>query len=751
VHDGAIEPDATVLNGYPKIGGAMLVLVCAAPPHRAADAWLSIAAGRKFSSAIIGILKMSLTINVLGPLVIVSDDGRLDKLPKKARALLAFLAAQNGEAVSRERLADLLWPYQGSEQGRHSLRNCLLELRKALGRGAASDLAADFANCRIEDAIVDVDDFERLSRSQDRGELQTAVDLYRGDFLADFYIASEPFQEWLGAARDRALAAICDVLERLIALQDAAGDYEAAIQSGRRLVTLEPLSESGQRALMRAYARGGRRGEALRQYKSCENILQRELSVTPDEETQALARSIARSGGEGQVASGTPSNQSRPSLSAMADRATEGRSPRPQERSTVGSEKPQWPCLLPSIAVAVAPMRNLTGDPDRQRLVDAFTDDLVTDLLRQGRGLSLKPLNGEQPTMRKLARSPALEHEYDYIVTGSAQCGNPETLRVNMRIVDAATSEFVWAGRHEFRPEELAPIQTRITRRISRELHVLLLQAASRRAFFDAGEEHAVTESLSRAASALKKGMRAELSAEAQRWYLTALASDPRNVEALTGLAITCQHLVSNPWWAEPRVVATASDLGREAAAIALSIAPGHSAAHCVQGMLHSAAGQLVEAAGAFERALATDSGQGTAHGFSGYNAAFLGRAEETVPAVERAMRLDRSDLRHSIWLFFGGFAELLLGRTDAAISLLRKSLERNPSYGSAQLFLAAALSTVGRDKEAREAAAKFRGLYPQHRTHAFEQLWLSRSGSAAYRTQIHPAFEKIRGLGLVN
>ena len=49
---------------------------------------------------------MSLTIHVLGPLVIKSDDCRLDKLPKKARALLAFLAAQSGEAVSRERLAD---------------------------------------------------------------------------------------------------------------------------------------------------------------------------------------------------------------------------------------------------------------------------------------------------------------------------------------------------------------------------------------------------------------------------------------------------------------------------------------------------------------------------------------------------------------------------------------------------------------------------------------------------------------------
>ena len=303
---------------------------------------------------------MSLMIHVLGPLVIKSEGCPLDKLPKKARALLAFLAAQNGETVSRERLADLLWPYQGSEQGRHSLRNCLLELRKALGPAAASDLAADFANCRIEDATVDLNDFERLSRSQDPGELQRAADLYRGDFLTDFYIASEPFQEWLAAARDRALAAICDVLERLIALQDAVGDYEAAIQSGRRLVTLEPLSESGQRALMRAYARGGRRGEALRQYKSCAKTLQRELSVTPDEETQALARSIARSGGEGHIVSGAPRNQARPSSSAMVDRVVESHSARSQERPIPGSEKPQWPCLLPNIAVAVGPMRNLT-------------------------------------------------------------------------------------------------------------------------------------------------------------------------------------------------------------------------------------------------------------------------------------------------------------------------------------------------------------------------------------------------------
>jgi tetratricopeptide (TPR) repeat protein len=245
--------------------------------------------------------------------------------------------------------------------------------------------------------------------------------------------------------------------------------------------------------------------------------------------------------------------------------------------------------------------------------------------------------------------------------------------------------------------------------------------------------------------------MRAELSAEAQRCYLIALANDPRNVRALTGLAVTCQHLVSNPWWGDRRAVAAAFDLGREAAAIALWIAPADAAAHCVQGMLCSAAGQLDDAARSFKQALAADQELGIAHGFAGYNAAFLGRAGETLPAIERAMRLAPADWRHSIWSFFGGFGELLLGRTEASIGLLRKSLERNPSYGSAQLFLIAALSLDRRRSEAAEMASRLRAQYPEYRSNSFDQLWLSRSGSATYRAQMQPVLENIRAFDLAH
>ena len=216
-------------------------------------------------------------------------------------------------------------------------------------------------------------------------------------------------------------------------------------------------------------------------------------------------------------------------------------------------------------------------------------------------------------------------------------------------------------------------------------------------------------------------------------------------------MALTCQTLVCNPWWGDPRASSAASDLGREAVALALDLAPGHAVAKCIQGMLYSAAGQLDLAARAFEQALGMDQGLGAAHGFAGYNAALLGRACETMPAIERAMRLDQTDRRHSIWFFFGGFAELLLCRTEGAIDLLQKSLERNPSYGAAQLFLMAALSLVGRENEAAEVAKAFRKQYPDYRRNTFEQLWLSRSGSSTYRAQIHPLFEKVSSLGVAN
>jgi DNA-binding SARP family transcriptional activator/TolB-like protein len=691
---------------------------------------------------------MPLSIDVLGPLKIEVDGERLGKTPRKARALLAYLAGQSGRALSRERLADLLWPYQGTDQARHSLRNCLLELRKALGPVADTHLGTDFSSCRVHTVEIDLDRFERLAHSQQPADLRAAAELYRGEFLADFVVDSEPFQEWLAAERDRTLDLICGVLQRLCGHLDAAGERDAAIQAARRLVALDPLSEIGHRALIRAYVQAGRRPEALRQYRHCSDILKRELDVAPDAETQALAKEIARADGPPDWA-GT--NSARPverragtGSFEFRDRSAGVRAELRSSSPASGATKQRWPCLLSTISIGVAQIRNLTGETANQYLVDALCEDLITDLLEHGRGLSLKPI-GEEPG----GVTAAAQSGYDYLVTGSAQRGSSGTIRVNVRIMHAGTAEYRWASRHEFQKEDLGTTQTEITRRISRQLHALALQEASYRVSAASNIECGITDCLSRGAAAFQGEVRADRIAEAQRWYLAALAHDPRNVEALSGLAFTCQHLVGNPWWGDARTVATAFDLGREAAAIALDIAPGHAQSKCIQGMLRSAAGQLEAAARDFAQALSMDRELAIAHGFAGYNAAFLGDAQETVPAVERAMRLDTMDRRRCIWYFFGGFAELLLGRVEAARALLDKSLQLNPRYGSAQLFLMAALLRLGRRNEAARAAALFRQQYPDYPVNAFERLWLSRSASPAYRAQIGPIFEQIRSLGI--
>ena len=115
-------------------------------------------------------------------------------------------------------------------------------------------------------------------------------------------------------------------------------------------------------------------------------------------------------------------------------------------------------------------------------------------------------------------------------------------------------------------------------RMVSREVHILLLEAVSLRALINSGAEFGVNECLSRAATAFQGQMQAEITAEARQWFLLRSPRDPCNTEALVGQARTCQQLVTNPRWGDPYAAAAASDLGREAIAIALELVPGHAA-----------------------------------------------------------------------------------------------------------------------------------------------------------------------------
>ena len=84
-------------------------------------------------------------------------------------------------------------------------------------------------------------------------------------------------------------------LGRLLTHQQRGGAAETAIQTGLRLLALDPLQEPVHRTLMRLYARLGRREAALRQYQLSVDALKRELSTSPEAETNQLHQEILRS------------------------------------------------------------------------------------------------------------------------------------------------------------------------------------------------------------------------------------------------------------------------------------------------------------------------------------------------------------------------------------------------------------------------------------------------------------------------
>src|SRR5262245_37890531 len=209
---------------------------------------------------------------------------------KKAQALLAFLALAPGQRCPRERLAGLLWSDTPDEQARNSLRQTLFAIRSALGRTSSRYLAGDAASVWLEPRAVDVDvlAFERLVSEDSDRALERAADLYGGDLLDGLVVEAGAFDDWLVPARERQRQSVISTLTKLLTRQTDAGATEAAISTGTRLLRLDPLHEITHRALMRLYAGAGRRVEAIRQYRTCVDVLLRELRAEPESATVEL-------------------------------------------------------------------------------------------------------------------------------------------------------------------------------------------------------------------------------------------------------------------------------------------------------------------------------------------------------------------------------------------------------------------------------------------------------------------------------
>ncbi len=215
---------------------------------------------------------------------------------RKAVALLAYLAV-TGDIHSRDSMAALLWPQFDQQRARTSLRNTLSLLKRVIG---ADWLTVDRQAVGLNwdrDVEVDVHQFRRLNAQTDTPDhvsaLESAISLYRDDFLAGFTLPDSPaFDEWQFFETEHLRQELAQSLATIILRMEANGQSAQAIPYARRWVHVDSLHEPAHYHLMKLYAQTGQRAAALRQFDICQHTLIEMLGIAPGDEIVALHKQV---------------------------------------------------------------------------------------------------------------------------------------------------------------------------------------------------------------------------------------------------------------------------------------------------------------------------------------------------------------------------------------------------------------------------------------------------------------------------
>jgi predicted ATPase/DNA-binding SARP family transcriptional activator len=229
-----------------------------------------------------------LSIHLFGPFAVRVNGEPMPCLrSRKEQSLLALLALRHGREIERAWLAGTLWSDTPASRALATLRRALYDLRRALGVAAAClDSPTPHTLRLVPPAEADVVAFDAATTRGDVASLEVAVALYRGPLLEGCE------EEWVFEERRAREQTHLTALERLAEHAMGHGEHASAVHYLRRMVTIEPLREAAQRALMTALAAGGNYAAALQTYRDLRLLLHGELNTEPAPETSTLFQQI---------------------------------------------------------------------------------------------------------------------------------------------------------------------------------------------------------------------------------------------------------------------------------------------------------------------------------------------------------------------------------------------------------------------------------------------------------------------------
>ena len=655
-------------------------------------------------------------------------------------ALLAYLAAATPRRFHRrDSLLALFWPELDQEHARAALRQALHVLRGALGGDVVATRGDEEIGLDFTGLWCDVVAFDEAIAA---GQLAAAVDCYKGDLLDGFFISGAgEFERWLERERARLRDAVSGAARTLIEQCEAAGDVAAAAQHARRATRLARHDEDLVRRFVTLLDRLGDRAGAVAAYDDFAECLRVDLETEPAAETTALIAAVR----ERQTAA--PVTLSGPQFGAVTRSGHRWGSVVAVVvaagllvASAANRPGPLWPRPVSGRvqSIAVLPFTNLSADTLHAWYADGLTEALTTDL---GRIRSLRVIaRASVIPFRETSKSPQVigqELHVDGLVEGGVQQSG-DRVRVDVRLVNAATGYQLWADRFEEPIGNRFVLEDRVARGILASLSLRPSLAAS------STQNRAAYDAYLRAELRLWRENREDNSV-AIKWLEQAVALDPDFAAAQAELA-WAYTLRVNQFAPGDSAAVTRAGLAAERA---LRLDPDLAEAHFARGaLLSSVSGRFAPGPDIqeYRRALELNPNLARAHHNLGLIYLHRGLLNKAVDEFRATLAIDPANYGATRRL---GIVLVYRGQYEAGLRQFREvPPESNQSLWNYQV--AWGLLYLGRDKEAADLMEHYLRDHPEDRggvvTSTRAILEAKRGDASRAEADIRAAIVKGRG-----
>jgi adenylate cyclase len=359
-------------------------------------------------------------------------------------------------------------------------------------------------------------------------------------------------------------------------------------------------------------------------------------------------------------------------------------------------------------SIAVLPFQNMSGDPEQDYFADGMVEEIITALSRV-RWLFVIARNssftykGNAVDVRQVARELGVR----YVLEGSVRkSGN--RVRITAQLIDASTSNHVWAERFERELANIFAVQDEIAAQVVATIEPELYAAEDYRSRRKPPENLDAWECVMRALSCIGQGT-ILANTQAEALCRRALAIKPDYGQAHSLLA----WVLLRPPYGGSDLKAFLHEAFAEAAT-ALKIDERDAWAHLTHGIALWRMRRHGDAERAFRRALEFNPSFALALSFLGCTLAVQGAHEEANTSAERALRLSPVDRIVSAYASFAMvFACIGAERYADSLQWARRLVEQQPGNVMANHLPVAAAALNNDDATVEELLPTMAKLQP--------------------------------------